>query len=295
MAQIDLNRFPYNQIEDRTIGNNEMVFIPKMYVKNETVTEESTNCKLIKRYISNVKKTGFHCHPAFMTSGHETDTGILISKYVAKGTQVAPASTESGEVVKLALADAQTAASSLGADWHMYNIYEHHLLALLMLIEYGSTDLQNLIGGSATANGVTHYGITDIWGAVSSYNIWINGIDTLGDNNGAGTANTTLRVLDNLGNGTMVDTGLVCNTDVKSGWIIDLQDASGEGYDLNDLFIAKTASNTESGGSFGDYQSLGHGGCAFSAYSGSDSNCGAFYLDNDLASSQSAFRLAKYV
>ena len=55
MAQINTNRFPYNQIEDRTIDGNAMVYIPKVYVKN------ATENGLIKRYISNVKKTGFHC------------------------------------------------------------------------------------------------------------------------------------------------------------------------------------------------------------------------------------------
>ena len=223
-----------------------------------------------------------------MQSGHETPTGILISKYLAKGTQTAPVSTENGEVLTLALADAKTAASSLGAGWHMHNIYEQHLLALLMLIEYGSTDLQNLIGGSATANGVTHYGITDIFGSMTS-GIWLEGIDTQGSNN------TTLRVLDNLGNGTMIDTGLVCGTDLKSGWVVDLHDESGEGYDLNDLFIGKNVSSAESGGTFGDYQDLSIGGQGVCLGYSANSNCGAFNLNYSAPSAAWVFRLAKYV
>ena len=106
MAQIDTDRFPYNQIEDRTVDGNAMVYIPKVYVKNE-----KTN-GLIKRYISNVKKTGFHVHPAFMQSGHEV-SGILLGKFLAKGTTAAPTSTESGDILTADLATAQVAAKSL--------------------------------------------------------------------------------------------------------------------------------------------------------------------------------------
>ena len=281
MAQIDTNRFPYNQIEDRTVDGNAMVYIPKVYVKN------ATENGLIKRYISNVKKTGYHCHPAFMQSGHEVE-GILIGKYLAKGTTAAPTSVETGEILTANLETAQTAGKVLGVDWHMYNIYEHHLLALLMLIEYGSTDLQNLIGGSATANSVTHYGITDIWGNATK-TVWIDGIDTRGSND------TTLRVADNLGNGTMVDTGLVCGTDLQNGWIVDLHDESGEGYDLNDLFIGKNVSNTESDGTFGDKQYLSNGGRGVYLDYGAYSYYGAFYLSCAAPSASCAFRLAKYV
>ena len=281
MAQIDTNRFPYNQIEDRTVDGNAMVYIPKVYVKN------ATENGLIKRYISNVKKTGYHCHPAFMQSGHEVE-GILIGKYLAKGTTAAPTSVETGEILTADLATAQTAGKVLGSDWHMYNIYEHHLLALLMLIEYGSTDLQNLIGGSSTANGVTHYGITDIWGSMTK-RVWIDGIDT------QGSSNTTLRVADNLGNGTMVDTGLVCGTDLNEGWIVDLHDESGEGYDLNDLFIGKNISSAESGGTFGDCQYLSTGGQGVYLVSGASSFCGAFLLYYCAPTASCAFRLAKYV
>lgn len=282
MALLDTsNRFPWNQIEDTTVDGNEMIYIPKIFVKNEVQNG------MIKRYISNIKKTGFHCHPAFMRSSHETD-GILIGKYLTSGTTAAPTSVNGGTILNVKYAQAQTAGSVLGDGWHMYNIYEHQLLALLMLIECGSTDVQNLIGGSSTAIGVTYYGITDVWGSTTQ-SIWLDGIDTMGSNN------TTLRVLDNLGNGTMVDTCLIASTDMPNGWIINLHDESGEGYDLNDLFIGKSFSATESEGTFGDYQDLSSGGRAVCMGGGAYSDYGVFNLNCDAVTTSYAFRLAKFV
>lgn len=300
MAKIDTtDRFPWNEIEERTVDGQSMVFIPKIYVKTE-VDENN----LPTWWISKSKKTGFHIHPAFMWDGHETPEGILISKYVAGGSTSAPTSLASQtRIGSVNYNQAQTAGQARnvtgGTDeqkgWHSYNIYEHHLIARLMLIEYGTADLQNQIGGSATAMGITYHGITDVWGN-NSYGFWIDGLDTLGDNNGTGSANTTLRILDNLGNGTMVDTGISVDTLCKN-WVVNVSTASGTNFDLGDVFIGTTYTDTESAGTFGDYQGVGYGGCVFGTAWGSSSYLGPFSLDYYAPSSSPSalgFRLAKW-
>ncbi len=50
-------------------GTYTFIYVPKIYVKNEVEIESGTGYNLIKRYISNKKFEGFHCHPAFMENG----------------------------------------------------------------------------------------------------------------------------------------------------------------------------------------------------------------------------------
>ena len=54
-------------------------------------------------------------------------------------------------------------------------------------------------------------------------------------------------------------------------------DNTGDGYDLGDVFLAKTVIGTEGSGTLGDYQNF-IGGCAFCAHPGSGAGCGPFNL-----------------
>ena len=281
------NRFPWNAIEDRTVLGNAMRFIPKFYIKH---TQGQNG--LFTKQISNVKKSGFHIYPAFMKNGHEID-GILLGKYLTSGTAEAPASVENGTTLALTLANCQTAGNALntGADddhsgWHMMNIYEYHLQVLLALTECGTANIPYALTGTEGVNTgtISYLGIENAF-----YTMWLDGIDTMGSND------TTLRIMDNKGNGTMVDTEIALSG-LANGYFTSLMTNSGENYDLNDLFIADGSSqvSTIDNGTFGDVQYLQTGGQGVESSGSTYPNYGPFYLATNDVSYRNAFRLAKF-
>ena len=174
----------------------------------------------------------------------------------------------------------------LEAGFHMENIYEHHLIARLMLIEYGSSDLQTLLTGSDSGTDAKYHGIEMVWGG-ASYGEWFDGIDTLG-------TNSAVRIFKNDGSQTYVDTGIApCG----SGWLKDVLHNKGTNYDLGDVFLASAVDGTQANGSFGDYQWF-YGGCVFSSSWGGTANYGPFYLayrSTSYTGGALGFRLAHYV
>ena len=112
MARLDsANLFPWNRVEDRTVDGQEVVFVPKVYVKNGVNGDGNKYWS-----ISDRRKTGYHLHPAFMYDGEEADTGLLVAKYLTTGTVAAPTSQASGTPLLLALDAARNAAENLGGD-----------------------------------------------------------------------------------------------------------------------------------------------------------------------------------
>lgn len=235
--------FPFNEITDTTVSNvGDFVRIPKIFVKCET-----NQHGLMTRRISKEKIKGFHCHPAFMQRGKERDA-ILISKFPTSGTIAHPESKPMQTPLDISFENARLACQNLGTDFHVYNIYEHHLLALLMLIEYGTTDLKPILGGSSDAVSGDYRGITQYWGNI---NLWIDGIET--------DKNANIKILDNLGNGTFQSTGLTTSSG-KSGYFSQLETATGKFFDLNDIFLAADFSQDVTSGSYGCQQDLSIGG-----------------------------------
>ena len=272
MAKISTDRFPYNELTietDTMLGN--CLRIPKIFVKN-SVDENG----LITRMISNVKLNGYHCHPAFMQDGHERNAILIKAALEFASDPVTFADAKSAET---------TFKTSFGVDYHMYNIYEHHLIALLMLIEYGTTDLQNAIGGSDTANTADWHGLPQHWGDVK---LWIDGIDTKGTDG-------TVRIFDNLGNFTLQDTDYLANS-TADGYPVKLATNSGDLYDFKDIFIGDHTSfvTTLNSGSIGDCQDLGNINANFivsESYSSKEN--GAFYLAKK-GPITAAYRMAKF-
>lgn len=274
MAKIDTtDRFPWNEITDVTdTGLGDCVRIPKIFVKN-SVDENG----LITRMISNVKLKGYHCHPAFMQDGHERNA-ILIKK--ALGAESNPVTFN---VAKTAETNFK---NNYGADYHMYNIYEHHLIALLMLIEYGTTDLQNAMGGSDTATTADWYGLPQYWG--DTY-LWIDGIDTKGTDG-------AVRIFDNLGNFTLQDTDYLFGENIW-GYPTKLATNSGDLYDFKDVFIGdrQWLMQEFKQGSFGDIQRFAIENTNMTISSGgSGKNEGAFSLSTKSPTASAAYRMARF-
>lgn len=265
------NLFPYNKIvetSDTILGN--CVRIPKIFVKN-SVTESG----LITRMISNEKIEDYHCHPAFMQDGHERNAILIKKELDAFETQITFDEAKTAET---------NFKNNYGADYHMYNIYEHHLIGLLMLIEYGTTDLQNAMGGSDTAETADWYGLTQHWGDID---LWIDGIDTKGTSG-------AVRIFDNLGNFTLQDTDYLTGADMY-GYPLKLATNSGEHYDFKDIFIGASQwyIHDFNQGSFGDYQDFarGNNNIQISA-KGWEQDNGAFLLIE--GQTTAAYRMAKF-
>lgn len=285
------NMFPFNQMEQRTVDGQDMVYIPKIYVKNVSSLEDGPYKGRPAYYISDKKLDGYHVHPAFMYNGQEC-SGIEIGAWLA-GKESNIATSKQGvspwnnitrdQAITNALTR-NTAGTTTG--WHMYNIWEHHLIARLMLIEGGRGDTQTVFGGSSTAVSVNYHGIRDVWGGTTFNSgmphFWLDGFDTLGSSN-------HIRVKNPNGNGQWVDTGIApARYLYPFGNVLRNKTAS---YDMGDLFIA----NAE-GSVIPDYQSF-YGGCVFCVYGYAVADGGAFFLHYNSSSgadSSIGFRLARY-
>lgn len=290
------NAWPFNKMVEQTADGQAMVYIPKMYVKNEKLPDTATYAGKYAYLIAPDKiDDTWHVHPAFMNAGKEM-SGVQIGKYLASKDSSGKAASVSGASfwTNLTRDAAHTAGATRNVTngtseqkgWHCYNIYEHHLIARLMLIEYGSSDLQTLLTGSDSGMDAKYHGIEMVWGG-ASYAEWVDGIDTLGTNN-------AVRIFKNDGSQTYVDTGI---TPCGGGWLKDVLHNKGTNYDLGDVFLAASVDGTQANGSFGDYQWFS-GGYVFHSYWGSNANCGPFYLhyySTSHTDSALGFRLARYV
>ena len=68
----------YENIEERSVAGEDMIFIPKVYVAHRLNKGKNPSW-----FISDHPREGYHLHPAFFNNGVETPNGILIGKYPA--------------------------------------------------------------------------------------------------------------------------------------------------------------------------------------------------------------------
>ena len=274
MSIIDVSGIhPFNKMKSATVDGQAVVYIPNTWVRNTALPKGVTYADKIAYMFADGPKDGYHLAPSFYTNGVQNENGIQLSAYIASKDSSGKAASIAGATPWTSIAytaiDAAAKTRNTGtgeqAGWRAWNIYDHHLLARLMLFEAGSADIQTIIGGTDGSMGVTYHGIHDVWGG-TSYGFWIYGLTTTG-------SGSTITILDNKGKGTMIDTKIApCG-----GWPVTLLDNTGDNYDLGDVFIAKTVTSTEASGTLGDYQYL-YGGCAFWANCSSSTSRGPLDL-----------------
>ena len=240
------NRPPYCNIVPSTVDGNAVVFIPAFYYKVVTPTTGTYTGKKIW-FVSDSPKEGFTLHPAFMHN-NVAQTGFYISAYEAwqNGSKAGSAAGKT-PWVNINLANAKSACTANGSLWHLQNIYERHAIALLMLTELGTSDVQSAIGtgnsdssSAAVTTGSSNAvwrGIHEFWGNVWE---WFDGFYT---------TSGTINVFDNTGTGTYVTLSESMSIISPSGFAKVLED-KGSNYDLNSLFIPSDASSTSQ---FPDY------------------------------------------
>lgn len=154
-----------------------MVEQPKFYYKVDPVkledgsrpNEKHTN--IVRYYVSDTKYPGFETHPAFIVNGVEKDKiylaafegclyDVSASSYITDGSFVAdfnndklssiagatPMATDIHSEVPLTRANARKLAHNRGAGWEQSYLATVSATQLLMIIEYGQFNIQEVLG-----------------------------------------------------------------------------------------------------------------------------------------------------
>lgn len=173
--------FVTNGITDRALkgkpaGTHVQVMVeqPKFYYKVEPVeledgsraNEKHTN--IVRYYVSDFKHSGFETHPAFIVNGIENDKiylaafegclyDVSASSYITNDSQVADFNNDklssiagvrpmSGSEQELTRANARKLAHNRGAGWEQSYLATVAATQLLMIIEYGQFNIQEVLG-----------------------------------------------------------------------------------------------------------------------------------------------------
>ena len=165
-----------NYTEDGSLGQI-MVYQPKFYYLRaplKTTKEEDRtiiNKEII--YISSIKQSGFSIHPLFCDENNEELDYVLLSAYnscafdISNNTynlndsqnvdfandllsSIAGAKPISGTSQAFNVVNAEQLANNRGAGWHLTNLAAESLNQMLMIIEFGSLNLQNTFNKGIT-------------------------------------------------------------------------------------------------------------------------------------------------
>ncbi len=260
-------------VNDATYGA--FVEIPVTYVKTETVTSGPYAGKTCW-WTADGPVDGFHVHPAFIGQDGQPHN-LQVASYIASNKSGTPYSEDKGTAKdgywnQISYDDVHAKGWMTGGA-RPYSIYDHHLLARLMLTEFGTPDVQaQTVNGVAWtgANRINYHGIYDPFGTPNNAEYyWLDGLATL---------NGTYQVLAANGSRNMIETGVSCpNAGV---WPTNCRVGQVNGIDFGDLFIDSSSNKSENSGSFADYQRI---------FSGR-----AFYLLWNTGSYRGAFCLCDY-
>lgn len=248
MASVNLsNVWPYNAIKEVTVDGQKMVRIPRIYVRSANLEEGPYKGK-VAYHISPWDLYGFHVHPAFMNKGVAAKALDLSCFEASKDSSGKPASVSTTAFwQQINRADAIAACNKRNiaggsADqtgWHCWDIYCQHLLARLMLIELGTTNIPTKEDGTDYVYRGIHFPAGN-----SSNPTWLPGLGNIGDK---------IYLYDNSGNFQMVNTGVKAPA---NGWPTSFSVNKGGNFDLGDVFVASATTTTEASGICGDYQRI---------------------------------------
>ena len=288
-------------IEDVVADGQDMVKIPKFYIKRGTgpvgSDAEGKECW----WISDKPYPGFKLHPSFRLGSIELDY-FLIGKYTACTTD---ANTKAGSLpgqapIKTSLGSVpndwdvmKTLARARGNGWHAWDLQELGAIQYLFLIEYASFDAQGLIstgnktgkyphtGFQTGSTDVIYRGIHELWGTTWSK---VDGIET--------DANSVISLFSEDGNREFVSTGIVMKnpgsypTTFHKGGLFDSVFIRDEGVQSTANAIAPDA-QVVSGSATGSYQT------ATGGMPQEEGDAGLWYLRNLSHGVYAATRVAK--
>jgi hypothetical protein len=244
-------------------------------------------------FINQTAFDGSEVHPAFLNNvGAQIDT-FYIGAYEAydAGSSKAGSQNNKPPLVSIDFPTMVSRCSARNTDgvtgFRLIDIYQIAAIQYLALIEMGAPDSQTILGrgncdsalGSAMNTGYTNAiwrAIHELWG-----NVWcmVQGIEN---------RNGVLWIWNKNGSQSWVNTGVNLP---DSGWVVNMANTSGTGFDLKALFIPSTTTPYMNQGSWSDYfYMLKDGTTKVCCHGGSwcnGSDCGLFGLRLNAPSSYS--------
>jgi hypothetical protein len=234
----DFKSLPNFNWSDDVIDNQQMVRIPKFYIKN-------TDHKSI--YISEEKFEGSHCHPAFMKNGIEQDC-FWIGKYLA-GLQNNKLTSLKGVLAgNLNRQQIRTYAKNRNTNgltgFGSISFYQLCAIRFLFLIEFKTGRSLNI--SSIYPN---YKNIIDFFLPASGWQI-CDGIYT--------TESGRYFVFNNNGVDTFIDTGFsaTVTTQKITNGIVKMKSGKINNFDFGDVFIAESLSDDKNSTTYPDRYSV---------------------------------------
>ncbi len=218
------------QVQNETYG--EFTEIPVTYVKTETLQSGPYTGKDCW-WIADGPETGFHVHPAFIGQDGQPHN-LQIASWITSNKNDVPFSEDKGNSYAgywndISYNDVHAKGWMAGGA-RPYNIYDHHFLARMMLVEFGTPDVQSqTVDGVAWigSNRINYHGIHDPFGLpTNNEHYLLDGLTTL---------NGTYQVLAADGSLSMVETGVNCPN--AGGFPVNCLMDQTNGIDFGDLFI----------------------------------------------------------
>jgi len=280
------------QVQNETYG--EFTEIPVTYVRTETLADgpyAGKNCWWIADY----PEDGFHVHPAFIGQDGQPHN-LQIASWIASNKNDVPFSEDKGNESSgywnNITYNAVHAKGWMSGGARPYNIYDHHFLARMMLIEFGTSDVQSQTVDGVAWTGdyrINYHGIHDPFGLPNKTEyIWLDGLTTMSG---------TYQVLAADGSLSMVETGVSCMS-IAVIWPVNCRVDQVNGIDFGDLFIAHAKNSSVDSGSFADRQYVSSGS-AFDVGCDTSNNYGVFFLSGSnypaYVSSSIGWRVARCV
>ena len=258
----------YGAISRVLVDGQVMNRMPKLWIKHTTPTEGVLAGKPVTM-ISPVQRDGYKVHPAFLLNAEEIPCFYLGCYKAGNLDNKAVSLPGYAPLVSINFATMQQRCEARNVNgvtgFMMQDVYQRSLLKLLMLAEFANPDMQNILGnghvsGSAAVtvdNVANHKPWRNFHGVYG--NVWemVDGIRA----NGSRQA----EIWRNDGTRAYVNTGLAMTVYGSgwTGWIVDMLDSEGSGYDMRDVYVPKSGNGTQTNGSYGDnhYGAVANGVC----------------------------------
>ena len=250
----------YGALGEEIIDGQEMIRIPKVYVKTGAAPGGSDQAGNTCYWISPEPKDGYHLHPAFMHNGSEVDQ-FWWGAYkagVSGGKLTSLPGTSCRVNAAQATFEAEAEARNVGgvAGFMLTSYHQLCVIQRLALIEMGTPDSQFVIAqghvsGSAQVNtdhsselAASWRGLNGLWGNVTQLMVgWQNDLVE---------SVQTVRLWDRLGNRTFVNAGANPNLTAAWRYATTLRTDSGTGFDHSDGFLPSATDATAGNGTLAD-------------------------------------------
>ena len=232
----------------------EFVEIPVTWVRTEVLTDGPYAGKQCW-WVSDHAEESFHVHPAFIGKDGQPHN-LQIASYMTSKENDLPVSRDTSCSINKQWNELNYNVvhnMSLPNDMRPYSIYDHHLLARLMMIEFGTDNVQTQTVNNVPWDGevehrVNYHGIHDLFGFYEKTKInevliggqptavyqtnseacWLDGFTSL---------NGTYQVMAADGSGQMIETGVPCFE--VSGYPTCFINKTLNGIDFGDIFIGQ--------------------------------------------------------